>query len=87
MVSLALSQDVTDEELGGWEVHAKITGNADRTAEDEQDCFRIIKQFLSYMPSHRDQLPPLAEVPEGFRVRACPTFWTCCPREETGPTT
>jgi len=65
VLELAISEKITDEELGGWKVHAEITGMADRVAEDEEDCFRIIRQYLSYMPSHRDELPPRAPVPEG----------------------
>ena len=65
VLELALSETITDEELGGWKVHAEITGMADRVAEDEDDCFRIIREFLSYMPSHCDELPPRADAPEG----------------------
>jgi methylmalonyl-CoA decarboxylase subunit alpha len=65
VLEYAISETVTDEELGGWKVHCEITGSADRVAEDEEDCFRIIRQYLGYMPSHRDELPPRAEVPEG----------------------
>ena len=61
----AISEQVTDEELGGWKVHAQITGMTDRVAEDEEECFRIIREFLGFMPSHRDELPPQAEIPEG----------------------
>ena len=61
----AISEEITDEELGGWKVHAQITGMTDRVAEDEEECFRIIREFLGFMPSHRDELPPQAEIPEG----------------------
>jgi acetyl-CoA carboxylase carboxyltransferase component len=61
----AISEEITDEELGGWKVHAQITGMTDWVAEDEEDCFRIIRQFLGFMPSHYDELPPRAEMPEG----------------------
>ena len=64
VVELALGETVTDEELGGWEVHSKITGNVDRVAENETECFQIIRQYLSYMPSHCDELPSTAPVPE-----------------------
>ena len=47
ILELALSETVTDEELGGWQIHGEITGMADRIAEDETDCFKIIRQFLS----------------------------------------
>ncbi len=61
----ALGEKITDEELGGWKVHAEITGNSDRVAEDEKECFSLIREFLSYMPSHCDQAPPERPVPVG----------------------
>lgn len=64
-IQKAISAKYTDEEQGGWEVHAKISGIVDQVAEDEEDCFRIIKEFLDYMPSNRDELPPVRPVPEG----------------------
>jgi len=65
VVELALGESISDEELGGWRVHAEITGSVDRVAEDEAQCFRIIRQYLAYMPSHNDEPPPAAPVPEG----------------------
>ncbi len=65
VLELAISEKITDEELGGWKVHGEITGNTDRVAENEEDCFAIIREFLSYMPSHCDEPPPLKAVPEG----------------------
>lgn len=65
VVELALGEKTSDEELGGWRVHAEITGAADRVAEDEPECFALIRSFLSYLPSHRDAPPPAAAVPEG----------------------
>jgi acetyl-CoA carboxylase carboxyltransferase component len=65
VVELALGESVTDEELGGWQVHAEITGNVDRVAENEEECFDIIRQYLSYMPSHCDERPPAESVPDG----------------------
>jgi len=69
VLELAISEKITDEELGGWSVHAEITGNADRVAENEEDCFVIIREYLSYMPSHCDELPPTKPVPEGSGAR------------------
>jgi acetyl-CoA carboxylase carboxyltransferase component len=65
VLELAISEKITDEDLGGWKLHAEVTGMADRIAEDEMDCFQIIRRFLSYMPSHRDEVPPQAPIPEG----------------------
>ena len=65
IVSLALGEQITDEELGGWELHARVTGMADRVAENEDECMEIIRTYLSYMPSHNGAPPPRAPVPEG----------------------
>ena len=65
VLELAISEKVTDEELGGWKVHAEITGNVDRVAENDEECLGIIREYLSYMPSHREELPPIRPVPEG----------------------
>lgn len=64
VLELALGEIVTDEELGGWPVHSEITGMTDRVAETEDDCFKVIRQYLSYMPSHRNELPPVGKVLE-----------------------
>ena len=55
----------SDEDMGGWKIHAELTGMSDQVAEDEEDCFRIIKEFLDYMPSNNKELPPVRTVPEG----------------------
>ncbi|MGV8079762.1 MAG: acyl-CoA carboxylase subunit beta [Syntrophales bacterium] len=60
----AIAATYTDEDMGGWKVHAEISGMADQIAEDEDDCFRIIKEFLGYMPLNNKGLPPLCPVPE-----------------------
>lgn len=65
VLQYAISEIVSDEELGGWKVHAEVTGMADRVAQTEEECFRIIREFLSYMPSHKHELPPRKEVPQG----------------------
>ena len=65
VVELALGETVSDEELGGWQVHAEITGNVDRVAENEKECFQIIRHYLSYLPSHCDERPPIMPVPDG----------------------
>ena len=61
ILALALSETISDEDLGGWEVHGKVTGMADRIAETEDHCFSIIRRFLSYMPSHNEEAPPCLE--------------------------
>ena len=63
-IQKALAATYTDVDMGGWKVHSQISGIVDRVAEDEEDCFRIIKEFLEYMPSNKNELPPVRPVPE-----------------------
>jgi acetyl-CoA carboxylase carboxyltransferase component len=65
VLELALGEKISDEALGGCQVHSEITGTIDRVAENEDHCFELIGQFLSYLPSHRDDASPVYAVPEG----------------------
>jgi len=60
----AIGQDFSGEEMGGWEIHDTITGVADRVCENEDQCFDLIKEFLSYMPANNQELPSRLPVPE-----------------------
>ncbi len=59
VLEMATGERVPTEELGGWKLHAETTGLIDRVAEDEADCLRLVRDFLSYLPSHCDELPPV----------------------------
>ncbi len=58
VLEVALEEKTTPEELGGWELHAEVTGQVDAFAEDDEHCMLIIREFLSYMPSNCDEEPP-----------------------------
>jgi acetyl-CoA carboxylase carboxyltransferase component len=51
----------TKEQLGGAQVHAKLSGVTDFNCMDEAHCLDGIKQLLSYLPSNFDEKPPLME--------------------------
>lgn len=65
----AIGQSYSGEEMGGWEVHSKITGVTDKVAENEEASFQIIQKFLSYMPNNQNELPPKKDVPLGSEER------------------
>ena len=64
VLEVALEERTTPEELGGWELHAEITGQVDAFAEDDEHCMQIIREFLSYMPSNCDEEPPYVPTPD-----------------------
>jgi acetyl-CoA carboxylase carboxyltransferase component len=57
-VERAFGQKLTKEQLGGVKVAVDTAGTIDNVAEDEADCFRQIRRFLSYMPQNVWELPP-----------------------------
>ncbi len=58
LIKAAMGLDITKQELGNYKVHAMKTGVIHNVADDEEDAFRQIRTFLSYLPSHVWQLPP-----------------------------
>jgi len=58
VVQRAMGETVTKDELGGWAVHTK-NGTVDNAGEDETDCLAQIRRFLTYLPGHVWDLPPV----------------------------
>lgn len=65
LASLAIGEAVDPEELGGWKLHAEITGLADAVAETDEEALDLVRTFLSYMPAHAHEAPPERPVPAG----------------------
>ncbi|HSQ02827.1 MAG TPA: carboxyl transferase domain-containing protein, partial [Burkholderiales bacterium] len=63
LASLAMNDPVDAEELGGWRVHAEVTGFADRVADTDEAAIDEIKTFLSYLPGNSSETPPVKPVP------------------------
>lgn len=61
----AIGEDISAEEIGGWKIHDRTTGIADKVAEDEDTCFALIREFLDYLPNNNRELPPTRPVPPG----------------------
>jgi acetyl-CoA carboxylase carboxyltransferase component len=58
VVERAFGQKLTKDELGGTTIAVDTAGTIDNVAEDESDCLRQIRRFLSYMPQNVWELPP-----------------------------
>ena len=65
LTSLATKEEVDPELLGGWRVHAEVTGFADLVVDSDEQALDAIKQFLSYLPGHHKEAPPVHAVPVG----------------------
>ncbi len=58
VVKAALGYDITKEELGGEQIHARLSGVIDNLANDEAHAFAIIRRFLSYLPANVWEMAP-----------------------------
>jgi acetyl-CoA carboxylase carboxyltransferase component len=58
LVKSAFGETIDKEELGGYKIHAIVSGVVDNVAEDENDAIDQIKKFLSYLPSNVWEMPP-----------------------------
>nr|WP_275106543.1 carboxyl transferase domain-containing protein [Nocardioides daphniae] len=47
LVKMATGEETDDEELGGAEMHARISGLADYLAEDERDAIRLGRRIVA----------------------------------------
>jgi acetyl-CoA carboxylase carboxyltransferase component len=59
LVKAVTGEDVTQEELGGSRVHCRKSGVADLEVASDEDCIQAIKDYLSFMPSHCEEPPPV----------------------------
>ncbi len=61
LVKAAVGEDVTAEEMGGSEVHCKISGVADLEVADDRSCIEAVRKYLSFFPSSNLKDPPVTE--------------------------
>jgi acetyl-CoA carboxylase carboxyltransferase component len=65
LIELATGEKLTPEELGGWRIHAEITGMVDMVVDTDEEALDALKKFLSYMPAHHKEAPPVQAAPAG----------------------
>lgn len=65
VTSLAIRQEVDPEDLGGWKLHTATTGLVDLAVDSDEAALEAVKRFLSYLPSHNGEAPPVVPVPDG----------------------
>ncbi|HVO87221.1 MAG TPA: carboxyl transferase domain-containing protein, partial [Casimicrobiaceae bacterium] len=63
VTALAIRQPVDPEELGGWQLHTGTTGLVDIAVDTDEQALDMVRRFLSYLPSHSGEAPPVADVP------------------------
>ena len=75
LVKAAINEDVTTEELGGSSVHCKVSGVADLETQDDRECINVIRNYLSFFPSHSGLKPRRKKTEdEGWSARGGSKF-------------
>lgn len=65
LVSLAVKETIDPEAIGGWRLHSEVTGLIDMVVDTDEEALQAIRTFLSYMPSHHNEAPPVHPVSPG----------------------
>lgn len=73
LTAMAISEAVDPEELGGWKMHTEVTGMVDLAVDTDEQALDAVRRFLSYLPSHHKEAPPVHPVPpdsgqQGHRI-------------------
>ena len=59
VVERGFGKTVEKNELGGSHIHANLSGAVDNEVDSEEEAFRTIKKFLSYLPQNVWKIPPV----------------------------
>jgi acetyl-CoA carboxylase carboxyltransferase component len=59
LVKAVTGQEISEQELGGSKVHCEKSGVGDLEVADDDACIDAIKDYLSYMPQHCEEKPPV----------------------------
>jgi len=78
LVKAAVGEDVTEQEMGGSQVHNKISGVADLEVADDPSCIDAIRTYLSFFPSSNLEKPPVRAVSDPIE-RRCEDLYDIVP--------
>ena len=59
LVKAVTGQEISEQDLGGSQVHTRTSGVGDMEVADDAACISAIKSYLSYFPSHCRDKPPI----------------------------
>lgn len=63
LVKAATGEDVTAEELGGADVHTRLSGVADHFANNEQEALAMVREVAAHL-NRRKEMPVVIQTPE-----------------------
>jgi 3-methylcrotonyl-CoA carboxylase beta subunit len=66
LVKAATGEEVSAEELGGADVHTRISGVADHFAEDDAHALSIVRNIVENLPRGKQEPPTLIDAEDPF---------------------
>ncbi len=78
VVKAVTGEEITQNGLGGADVHAETSGVAHFAYDDEETCIAEVRYLLSMLPQNNRELPP-AVAPDGPPDRPTPPSSTWSP--------
>ncbi|MDD3205492.1 MAG: acyl-CoA carboxylase subunit beta [Lachnospiraceae bacterium] len=70
VVKTVINEEVSVEELGGAEVHAKKSGVSHFTYDSEGECLMGVRKLLTYLPSNYMEKAPFIQPTDKLKVAA-----------------
>ena len=58
VIKAVISIDISHEELGGAKTHAEKSGVAHFVTENEEDCLKMVRRLLGFLPQSNREAPP-----------------------------
>ena len=84
IVERALGLKVTREELGGSKMAVDAAGTIDNAAASEEECLKMVADFLSFLPQNVWEMPPVIACADPADRRE-ETLATIIPRDRRKP--
>lgn len=61
MAKMTIGEDITEEELGGAQMHCSVSGLGDVLVKTDAEAIAKVRDYLSFLPSKWSDRPPSAE--------------------------
>lgn len=65
VTAVAISEEADPQDLGGWRMQTEVSGQVDLAVDTDEEALDAVRDFLSYLPSHCNELPPERPVRPG----------------------
>jgi len=62
VVQAVTGEKLSKQELGGAEMHCKISGVADNRYKSEEELLDAIRELMSFLPQNADEQPPMIDL-------------------------